>query len=51
MQDLAQNSENNSEGLGVETKADICISDSLIFMWYVVRSFRFAVSVAASPKP
>jgi hypothetical protein len=33
-----------------EIRADICILDSLLFMWGVLPSFRFRVSVAASQK-
>jgi hypothetical protein len=49
-QELAENSKGTSEGLRDETRADMCIPVSLLFMWGVVPSFPFAVSVAAFQK-
>jgi hypothetical protein len=49
-QELVYNPENNFEGLRDETRADMCILGSLLFMWGVVPSFPFAVLVAASQK-
>jgi hypothetical protein len=45
-----QNPENNSEDLHDETRADMCIQGGLLFMWGVVPSFPFAVSVVALQK-
>jgi hypothetical protein len=39
-----------SEGFHNETRADMCIPGGLLFMWGVVSSFRFRVSIAASHK-
>jgi hypothetical protein len=41
-------SRNNFEGLRDETGVDMCISGGLLFMWGVVPSFPFAISVAPS---
>jgi hypothetical protein len=41
---------NTSEGCRNKTRADMCIPGCLLFMWGVFPSFRFRVSVAASPK-
>jgi hypothetical protein len=43
-------SKDTSEGLHFEMRADMCIPDGLLFMWVVVPSFPFAVSVATSQK-
>jgi hypothetical protein len=45
-----QNLENNSEGLHDKTRADMCIQGGLLFIWGVVHSFPFAVSVVALQK-
>jgi hypothetical protein len=44
------NSKCTSEGFCNETTADMHILGGLLFMWDVVPSFRFRVSVAASQK-
>jgi hypothetical protein len=45
-----ENPENNFEDLRDKTRADVCIPGGLLFMWGLVPSFPFAVSVAASQK-
>jgi hypothetical protein len=45
-----ENPENNFEDLRDKTRADMCIPGGLLFMWGLVPSFPFAVSVAASQK-
>jgi hypothetical protein len=47
-QELVQNPKYTSEGCHNETRADMCIPCGLLFMWGVVPSFWFRVSVAAS---
>jgi hypothetical protein len=47
---LAQNSENNFEGLNDATRADMYIPGGLLFMWGVVSSFLFVVLIADSQK-
>jgi hypothetical protein len=37
--------ENNSEDLRDKTRADMCISGGLLFMWGVVPNFSFIVSL------
>jgi hypothetical protein len=49
-QELAQNQKYTFEGCPNEMRDDICIPGGLLFMWGVVPSFRFRVSVAASQK-
>jgi hypothetical protein len=43
--------ENNSKGLCEETRTSMCIPGYLLFMWGVVLSFPFAISVAATQNP
>jgi hypothetical protein len=48
--ELAQNLKNTSEDCRNKKRADMRISDDLLFMWGVFPSFQFRVSVAASQK-
>jgi hypothetical protein len=41
---------NNFDGLRDEIRADICIPGGILFMWGVVPSISFAISVAFSQK-
>jgi hypothetical protein len=45
-----QNPKYTFEGCQNKIRADICIPGDLLFIWGVVPSFRFRISVAASQK-